>query len=173
MFVFLLKALGMRTSLSQPERAYVHIFILRGKKDICPGLNSHQPLSRSSPQLPSPTPSPGPTLEEASAWAQSRTSSCSRPAGRNAFRSFCRTEFSGGEHALLDGVRGAEERSDKAMIEEKARVIYEDYISILSPKEVGAHQRSRPWAQRTPSVSGRLARLLLLQNKELPALYSS
>ena len=54
------------------------------------------------------------------------------------------------------------------MIEEKARVIYEDYISILSPKEVGAHQRSRPWAQRTPSVSGRLARLPLLQNKEPP-----
>lgn len=31
--------------------------------------------------------------------------------------------------------------ANKNIIEEKARIIYEDYISILSPKEVCAHKR--------------------------------
>lgn len=32
--------------------------------------------------------------------------------------------------------------ANKTIIEEKARIIYEDYISILSPKEVGTPQRA-------------------------------
>lgn len=33
--------------------------------------------------------------------------------------------------------------ADKRLIEEKARLIYEDYISILSPKEVSVDSRVR------------------------------
>ena len=76
------------------------------------------------------------------------------PAGRNAFREFLRTEFSEENMLFWMACEELKKEVNKAMIEEKARVIYEDYISILSPREVGARQRSRPWAKRTPSVSG-------------------
>lgn len=58
------------------------------------------------------------------------------PSGRAAFRQFLRTEFS--EENMLFWLACEEFRkeSNKSMVEEKARVIYEDYISILSPKEV-------------------------------------
>ena len=138
------------------------------EKDICPGLNSRQLLIPQLPTPVSPTPSPGPTLEEASAWAQSFDKLMLTPAGRNAFREFLRTEFSEENMLFWMACEELKKEANKAMIEEKARIIYEDYISILSPKEVGARQRSRPWAQRTPSVSGHPARLPLLQNMEPP-----
>lgn len=58
------------------------------------------------------------------------------PAGRNSFRQFLRTEFS--EENMLFWLACDEFRKEtnKSVVEEKARVIYEDYISILSPKEV-------------------------------------
>lgn len=61
------------------------------------------------------------------------------PAGRAAFRQFLRTEFS--EENMLFWLVCEEFRKEtnKSMIEEKARVIYEDYVSILSPKEVNTH----------------------------------
>lgn len=132
MLVFLLKALGMRTSLSQPERAYVHIFILRGKKRHLSRAEFPSSSYPAAPTALSPTPQPGPTLE--ASWGLSpSTSSCSargqeRLPGVSADR-----EFSEEENMLFwISVWGAEEkRANKAMIEE-AEVIYEDYISILS-----------------------------------------
>jgi hypothetical protein len=46
--------------------------------------------------------------------------------------------------------------ANKSIIEEKAKIIYEDYISILSPKEVCVNQRSFPGAigTVTPSTFG-------------------
>lgn len=80
--------------------------------------------------------SPKPTLEEVRSWGQSFDKLMCCPAGRNSFRQFLRTEFS--EENMLFWLACEEFRKEtnKSMIEEKARVIYEDYISILSPKEV-------------------------------------
>ncbi|KAM9789108.1 regulator of G-protein signaling 20 isoform 1-T1 [Neosynchiropus ocellatus] len=86
---------------------------------------------------------PKPTLEEVRSWAQSFDKLMCCPAGRNAFRQFLRTEFS--EENMLFWLACEEfcKESNKGSIEERARVIYEDYISILSPKEVSLDSRVR------------------------------
>lgn len=87
--------------------------------------------------LPSPSSSsPAPTLEEVNAWAQSFDKLMLTPAGRNAFREFLRTEFSEENMLFWMACEELKQESNKSVIEEKARLIYEDYISILSPKEV-------------------------------------
>ncbi|XP_057190532.1 regulator of G-protein signaling 20 isoform X3 [Triplophysa rosa] len=87
--------------------------------------------------------SPKPTVEEVRSWGQSFDKLMHCPAGRAAFRQFLRTEFS--EENMLFWLVCEEFRKEtnKSMIEEKARVIYEDYISILSPKEVSLDSRVR------------------------------
>uniref|UniRef100_A0A3Q4B5G9 RGS domain-containing protein n=1 Tax=Mola mola TaxID=94237 RepID=A0A3Q4B5G9_MOLML len=86
---------------------------------------------------------PKPTLEEVRAWGQSFDMLMCCPAGRNSFRQFLRTEFS--EENMLFWLACDEFRKEtnKSAIEETARVIYEDYISILSPKEVSLDSRVR------------------------------
>ncbi|ELW71991.1 Regulator of G-protein signaling 20 [Tupaia chinensis] len=79
---------------------------------------------------------PTPTLEEVSAWAQSFDKLMITPAGRNAFREFLRTEFSEENMLFWMACEELKKEANKNIIEEKARIIYEDYISILSPKEV-------------------------------------
>jgi regulator of G-protein signaling len=56
--------------------------------------------------------------------------------GRKIFRDFLRCEYS--EENILFWLACEELKHEKnaEAIEEKARYIYEDYISILSPKEV-------------------------------------
>ncbi|KAF4022279.1 hypothetical protein G4228_014161 [Cervus hanglu yarkandensis] len=99
--------------------------------------------------LPTCEESPGPTLEEASAWAQSFDKLMLTPAGRNAFREFLRTEFSEENMLFWMACEELKKEVNKAMIEEKARVIYEDYISILSPKEVSLDSRVREAINRS------------------------
>uniref|UniRef100_A0A3Q4MJ03 Regulator of G protein signaling 20 n=1 Tax=Neolamprologus brichardi TaxID=32507 RepID=A0A3Q4MJ03_NEOBR len=91
---------------------------------------------------------PKPTLEEVRSWGQSFDKLMCCPAGRNSFRQFLRTEFS--EENMLFWLACEEFRKEtnKSMIEEKARVIYEDYISILSPKEVSLDSRVRETINR-------------------------
>ena len=59
-------------------------------------------------------------------------------AGRKTFREFLRLEYS--EENMLFWLACEELKSEEnpELVEEKARLIYEDYISILSPKEVSA-----------------------------------
>ncbi|XP_061777031.1 regulator of G-protein signaling 20 isoform X2 [Nerophis ophidion] len=92
---------------------------------------------------------PKPTLEEVHSWAQSFDKLMCCPAGRNSFRQFLRTEFS--EENMLFWLACQEfgKESNKSAIEEKARVIYEDYISILSPKEVSLDSRVRETINRS------------------------
>ncbi|XP_065758859.1 regulator of G-protein signaling 20 isoform X3 [Muntiacus reevesi] len=99
--------------------------------------------------LPTCEESPGPTLEEASAWAQSFDKLMLTPAGRNAFREFLRTEFSEENMLFWMACEELKKEVNKAMIEEKARVIYENYISILSPKEVSLDSRVREAINRS------------------------
>lgn len=90
--------------------------------------------------------SPAPTLEEVNAWAQSFDKLMVTPAGRNAFREFLRTEFSEENMLFWMACEELKKEANKNIIEEKARIIYEDYISILSPKEVCDHEMPSPKA---------------------------
>ena len=56
--------------------------------------------------------------------------------GRKVFRSFLRCEYS--EENILFWLACEDLKKERSpeIIEEKARVIYEDYVSILSPREV-------------------------------------
>ncbi|XP_038665286.1 regulator of G-protein signaling 20 isoform X3 [Scyliorhinus canicula] len=93
--------------------------------------------------LPNCEESPKPTLEEVQSWSQSFDKLMKSPAGRNAFREFLRTEYS--EENMLFWLACEELKNEvnKNLVEEKARLIYEDYISILSPKEVSLDSRVR------------------------------
>ncbi|XP_026983906.1 regulator of G-protein signaling 20 isoform X1 [Sagmatias obliquidens] len=93
--------------------------------------------------------SPGPSLEEASAWAQSFDKLMLTPAGRNAFREFLRTEFSEENMLFWMACEELKKEANKTTIEEKARIIYEDYVSILSPKEVSLDSRVRETINRS------------------------
>nr|XP_035962179.1 regulator of G-protein signaling 20 isoform X3 [Halichoerus grypus] len=86
---------------------------------------------------------PSPTLEEVNAWAQSFDKVMLTPAGRNAFREFLRTEFSEENMLFWMACEELKKEANKTIIEEKARIIYEDYISVLSPKEVSLDSRVR------------------------------
>ncbi|XP_058872872.1 regulator of G-protein signaling 20 isoform X2 [Acipenser ruthenus] len=87
--------------------------------------------------------SPKPTLEEVGSWGQSFDKLMKGPAGRNAFRDFLRTEFSEENMLFWLACEELKKETNKSVIEEKARLIYEDYISILSPKEVSLDSRVR------------------------------
>lgn len=63
------------------------------------------------------------------------------PAGRNAFREFLRTEFSEENMLFWMACEELKKEANKNVIKEKANKIYENYISILSPKEVCARQK--------------------------------
>jgi len=56
--------------------------------------------------------------------------------GRKYFRDFLRTEFSEENVLFWLACEELKRETNAELIEEKARSIYEDYISILSPKEV-------------------------------------
>jgi hypothetical protein len=58
------------------------------------------------------------------------------PAGRKVFRDFLRCEYSEENILFWLACEELKKETNPDVVEEKARFIYEDYISILSPKEV-------------------------------------
>lgn len=56
--------------------------------------------------------------------------------GRKSFRDFLRCEYSEENILFWLACEDLKTETNPEAIEEKARYIYEDYISILSPKEV-------------------------------------
>ncbi|XP_052327046.1 regulator of G-protein signaling 17-like isoform X4 [Oncorhynchus keta] len=84
-----------------------------------------------------------PTLDEVVAWARSFELVMRSSEGREIFREFLRSEYS--EENLLFWLACEElkKETDPTAIDEKARIIYEDYVSILSPKEVSLDSRVR------------------------------
>ena len=56
--------------------------------------------------------------------------------GRKAFRDFLKCEYSEENILFWQACEDLKREENSAIIEEKARLIYEDYISILSPREV-------------------------------------
>ncbi|ETE70297.1 Regulator of G-protein signaling 17, partial [Ophiophagus hannah] len=84
-----------------------------------------------------------PTADEILSWAQNFDKMMKTPAGRNIFREFLRTEYSEENLLFWLACEDLKKEQNKDAIEEKARLIYEDYISILSPKEVSLDSRVR------------------------------
>ncbi|XP_063114568.1 regulator of G-protein signaling 20 isoform X3 [Cavia porcellus] len=132
------------TEASLPERP---LRLARGTVGPLTVRNQEQRPTRATHELrinfPPCEESPAPTLEEVSAWARSFDNLMVTPAGRNAFRQFLRTEFSEENMLFWMACEELKKEANKNIIEEKARIIYEDYISILSPKEVSLDSRVR------------------------------
>ncbi|XP_043946318.1 regulator of G-protein signaling 19 isoform X2 [Protopterus annectens] len=84
-----------------------------------------------------------PTLDEVYVWSQSFDRLMKNPAGRNVFRQFLRTEYSEENMLFWLACEELKKEVNKGLIDEKSRIIYEDYISILSPKEVSLDSRVR------------------------------
>ncbi|XP_063064905.1 regulator of G-protein signaling 19 isoform X2 [Engraulis encrasicolus] len=84
-----------------------------------------------------------PSIEEVRLWSQSFDKLMKNPAGRNVFREFLRTEYSEENMLFWLACEDLKKELNTGAVEEKARGIYEDYISILSPKEVSLDARVR------------------------------
>uniref|UniRef100_A0A8C7CTH9 Regulator of G-protein signaling 20 n=1 Tax=Oncorhynchus kisutch TaxID=8019 RepID=A0A8C7CTH9_ONCKI len=120
---------------------------------LCVSLTLSLPIPHSLPPYPALSPSLSlilslpiptkPTLDEISVWAQSFDKLMKNPAGRNVFREFLRTEYSEENMLFWLACEDLKQEMNKNTVEEKARMIYEDYISILSPKEVSLDSRVR------------------------------
>lgn len=72
--------------------------------------------------------------------------------GREVFRDYLRSEYSEENMLFWLAVESLRKETDSQIIEDKARLIYEDYISILSPKEVSLDSRVRDDINRNMSV---------------------
>lgn len=70
------------------------------------------------------------------------------PAGREVFRDFLRGEYSEENILFWLACEDLKRETNPEIIEEKARIIYEDYISILSPKEVSLDSQVREIVNR-------------------------
>lgn len=87
--------------------------------------------------------SPRPTLEEARSWSTSFEKVMKSAAGCSCFRQFLRTEFSEENMMFWLACEELKKETNKTVVEEKVRQIYEDFISILSPKEVSLDSHVR------------------------------
>lgn len=79
-------------------------------------------------------------------------------AGRGCFRQFLRTEFSEENMMFWLACEELKKETNKTVVEEKVRQIYEDFISILSPKEVrlGRRRKSSALSHVQCFISARL-----------------
>jgi len=89
-----------------------------------------------------------PTLDEIRSWGKSFDKLMRSPGGRKVFRDFLRCEYSEENILFWLACEELKKETNPEAIEEKARFIYEDYISILSPKEVSLDSRVREIVNR-------------------------
>ena len=76
------------------------------------------------------------SLEEIRSWGSSFDRLMRNPVGRKLFKEFLVSEYSDENIAFWLACEQLKRESNPEKVEEKARFIYEDYISIISPKEV-------------------------------------
>ncbi|CAF4858139.1 unnamed protein product [Pieris macdunnoughi] len=110
-----------------------------GRKPRDPGTSPSEPL------LDGDAP---PTLDEIRGWGESFERLMRSAAGRKVFRDFLRGEYSEENIMFWLACEELKRETDPDAVEEKARFIYEDYISILSPKEVSLDSRVRETVNR-------------------------
>ncbi|KAK0097601.1 hypothetical protein PV326_000831 [Microctonus aethiopoides] len=87
-------------------------------------------------------------LDEVRSWGSSFDKLMRSAAGRKLFREFLISEYSEENIAFWLACEQLKRENNPEKIEEKARYIYEDYISILSPKEVSLDSRVREIVNR-------------------------
>ncbi|XP_011502650.1 PREDICTED: regulator of G-protein signaling 17 isoform X2 [Ceratosolen solmsi marchali] len=87
-------------------------------------------------------------MEEIRSWSSSFDRLMRNPVGRKLFREFLVSEYSDENIAFWLACEQLKRESNPEKIEEKARFIYEDYISIISPKEVSLDSRVREIVNR-------------------------
>ncbi|XP_067001314.1 regulator of G-protein signaling 17 [Anabrus simplex] len=91
---------------------------------------------------------PLPSLDEIRSWGKSFDKLMRSSAGRKVFRDFLKCEYSEENILFWLACEELKKESNPDVVEEKARFIYEDYISILSPKEVSLDSRVREIVNR-------------------------
>ncbi|XP_041063688.1 regulator of G-protein signaling 17-like [Carcharodon carcharias] len=94
------------------------------------------------------TSNPLPSLEEITSWTQGFDKVMRTEAGRNVFREFLRTEYSEENMLFWLACEDFKKEKNTKVVAERARTIYEDYISILSPREVSLDSRVREIVNR-------------------------
>lgn len=75
-------------------------------------------------------------MDEIRSWGKSFDKLMRNSSGRKVFRDFLRLEYSEENILFWLACEELKRETNHSKIEEKARYIYEDYISILSPREV-------------------------------------
>lgn len=75
-------------------------------------------------------------MEEIRCWGDSFDRLMKSSMGRVVFREFLKCEYSEENILFWLACEDLKKDNNPEVVEEKARLIYEDYISILSPKEV-------------------------------------
>lgn len=83
------------------------------------------------------------SLEEVLSWSRSFELMLRSLEGREVFREFLRSEYSEDNLLFWLACEDLKKETSAALVDEKARIIYEDYVSILSPKEVSLDSRVR------------------------------
>lgn len=84
-----------------------------------------------------------PSYEEVASWAHSFEKMMKNRYGQKIFAEFLKSEFSDENILFWQACEELKKEKNPEKIEEKARIIYEDFISILSPKEVSLDSRVR------------------------------
>jgi len=83
------------------------------------------------------------TFEEVMAWGVSFERLMKHRIGQKYFSEFLKSEYSDENILFWQACEELKRERNSEKIEEKARIIYEDFISILSPKEVSLDSRVR------------------------------
>jgi len=84
-----------------------------------------------------------PVFEEVAAWGNSFDHLMKHQSGQKYFAEFLKSEYSDENILFWQACEELKREKNPEKIEEKARIIYEDFISILSPKEVSLDSRVR------------------------------
>lgn len=84
-----------------------------------------------------------PTYDTIFGWSQSFDNLMKNRAGQKFFAEFLKSEYSDENILFWQACEELKREKNAEKIEEKARIIYEDFISILSPKEVSLDSRVR------------------------------
>ncbi|XP_060686762.1 regulator of G-protein signaling 17-like [Hemiscyllium ocellatum] len=88
------------------------------------------------------------TSQEITSWTQGFDKVMRTEAGRNIFREFLRSEYSEENMLFWLACEDFKKEKNSKAVAERARTIYEDYISILSPREVSLDSRVREIVNR-------------------------
>ncbi|XP_016396367.1 regulator of G-protein signaling 20-like [Sinocyclocheilus rhinocerous] len=83
------------------------------------------------------------TLEEVHTWGESFERLIKSAQGRVHFRQFLKTEFSEENLMFWLACEDLNKETNKTMVEQTVKQIYEDYVSVLSPKEVSLDSHAR------------------------------